>query len=60
MNHKENIKIFFDNLENKGKTFKIDEEFRKNNITIPFPQRDVHFYPTQNLTQNLSKNDEDL
>ncbi|MBO2544487.1 mechanosensitive ion channel [Salegentibacter sp. BDJ18] len=40
--------------------FKIDEEFRKNNITIPFPQRDVHFYPTQNLTQNLSKNDEDL
>ncbi|PKD18194.1 mechanosensitive ion channel protein MscS [Salegentibacter salinarum] len=37
--------------------FKIDEEFRKNNITIPFPQRDVHFYPTQNLTQNLSKNE---
>ena len=24
--------------------FRIDEEFRKNNITIPFPQRDVHFY----------------
>ena len=22
--------------------FKIDEEFRKNNISIPFPQRDVH------------------
>jgi len=37
--------------------FKIDEEFRKNNITIPFPQRDVHFYPTQNLTHNLSKNE---
>ncbi|MBZ9630742.1 mechanosensitive ion channel [Salegentibacter sp. LM13S] len=32
--------------------FKIDEEFRKNNITIPFPQRDVHFYPTQNLSKN--------
>lgn len=28
--------------------FRIDEEFRKNNITIPFPQRDVHFYPTEN------------
>ncbi|MBE9491106.1 MAG: mechanosensitive ion channel [Bacteroidetes bacterium] len=26
--------------------FKIDELFRENNITIPFPQRDVHFYPT--------------
>lgn len=26
--------------------FRIDDEFRKNNITIPFPQRDVHFYPT--------------
>ena len=26
--------------------FKIDEKFRLNNITIPFPQRDVHmFYP---------------
>lgn len=37
--------------------FKIDEEFRANNITIPFPQRDVHFYPTQNFTQNLSKNE---
>ncbi|MFC2109396.1 mechanosensitive ion channel family protein [Bacteroidota bacterium] len=24
--------------------FKIDELFRKNNITIPFPQRDVHVY----------------
>jgi small-conductance mechanosensitive channel len=37
--------------------FKIDEEFRINNITIPFPQRDVHFYPTQNLNQNLSNNE---
>ncbi len=26
--------------------FHIDEIFRQNNITIPFPQRDVHFYPT--------------
>ncbi|WP_031427776.1 mechanosensitive ion channel family protein [Flavimarina sp. Hel_I_48] len=24
--------------------FKIDQEFRKSGITIPFPQRDVHFY----------------
>ncbi len=37
--------------------FKIDEEFRRNNVTIPFPQRDVHFYPTKNYTQNLSKNE---
>tara|TARA_R110002020_G_scaffold293535_3_gene509037 strand:- start:6696 stop:7619 length:924 start_codon:yes stop_codon:yes gene_type:complete len=26
--------------------FRIDDEFRKNNISIPFPQRDIHFYPT--------------
>lgn len=25
--------------------FEIDKLFRENNITIPFPQRDVHFYP---------------
>jgi len=37
--------------------FKIDEEFRKNNITIPFPQRDVHFFPTNNLTQNSPSNE---
>lgn len=24
--------------------FKIDESFRQNNITIPFPQRDIHVY----------------
>ncbi len=24
--------------------FEIDRLFRKNNITIPFPQRDVHMY----------------
>ncbi len=29
--------------------FKIDEKFRLNNITIPFPQRDVHmYYPSNN------------
>ena len=27
--------------------FRIDEEFRKNNISIPFPQRDVHLFPTK-------------
>ncbi|AVI51382.1 mechanosensitive ion channel protein MscS [Pukyongia salina] len=27
--------------------YKIDEAFRTNGITIPFPQRDVHIYPTQ-------------
>lgn len=27
--------------------FRIDEEFRKNNITIPFPQRDVHLFSTK-------------
>ena len=26
--------------------YKIDEAFRTNGITIPFPQRDVHIYPT--------------
>ena len=26
--------------------FAIDEAFRKNNVTIPFPQRDVHVKPT--------------
>ncbi len=26
--------------------FRIDKFFRENNVTIPFPQRDVHFYPT--------------
>lgn len=25
--------------------FEIDKAFRENNITIPFPQRDVHFFP---------------
>lgn len=28
--------------------FRIDQLFRENDITIPFPQRDVHFFPTGN------------
>jgi small-conductance mechanosensitive channel len=28
--------------------FRIDDLFRKHNISIPFPQRDVHLYPTPN------------
>lgn len=32
--------------------FKIDEKFRLNNITIPFPQRDVHMYYPQGNNQN--------
>lgn len=27
--------------------YKIDQKFRENNITIPFPQRDVHFFQNQ-------------
>ncbi len=26
--------------------YKIDQKFRENNVTIPFPQRDVHFFRT--------------
>lgn len=34
--------------------FKIDENFRLNNISIPFPQRDVHmFYPNNPNKPNL-------
>ncbi|WGK63767.1 mechanosensitive ion channel family protein [Croceiramulus getboli] len=41
--------------------FKIDTAFRENNVTIPFPQRDVHFYandsgiPIQMMTSNPNK-----
>ncbi len=28
--------------------FTIDKLFRENNVTIPFPQRDVHIYQTKN------------
>lgn len=31
--------------------YRIDEAFRANGITIPFPQRDVHIYPTQPTDQ---------
>jgi small-conductance mechanosensitive channel len=31
--------------------FRIDDAFRANGVTIPFPQRDVHFYPTQSKGQ---------
>jgi small-conductance mechanosensitive channel len=38
---------FIDPLIKSDIRFKIDEAFRANSITIPFPQRDVHIYPTQ-------------
>ncbi|MFV8279966.1 mechanosensitive ion channel family protein [Christiangramia marina] len=41
--------------------FKINDKFRLNNITIPFPQRDVHmFYPPGNKIPNnqTTENDE--
>jgi small-conductance mechanosensitive channel len=31
--------------------YRIDEAFRANDIKIPFPQRDVHIYPTQPTDQ---------
>jgi small-conductance mechanosensitive channel len=41
--------------------YKIDAEFRKNNVTIPFPQRDVHIFqpaPFKHSTvQNLDTNE---
>jgi len=50
MNHKENIKIFFDNLENKGKTFKIDEEFSKSRSMIHQFCKDNNF---KSITKTL-------
>lgn len=32
--------------------FEIDKLFRENNVTIPFPQRDIHIYDTKNIEQN--------
>lgn len=32
--------------------FRIDQLFRENDITIPFPQRDVHFFPTGNQSNS--------
>lgn len=38
--------------------FRIDDKFRLNNITIPFPQRDVHmYYPGNNDLTNQPKNE---
>lgn len=38
--------------------FKIDQKFRSNNISIPFPQRDVHmFYPNNPSLNNPNPNE---
>lgn len=41
--------------------YKIDDKFRKNNVTIPFPQRDVHIFQHAAVVANpkdtLEKND---
>ena len=36
--------------------FKIDQKFRSNNISIPFPQRDVHMFYPKNHSFNKSNN----
>ena len=46
-----NLNIFVNESFSSPRTkseirFKIDEIFKENNITIPFPQRDVHLYQT--------------
>ena len=46
-----NLNIFVNESFSSPRTkselrFEIDELFRKNNITIPFPQRDIHLYQT--------------
>ena len=38
---------FIDPMIKSDIRFRIDEKFRANNVTIPFPQRDVHLYPTE-------------
>ncbi|MFD1095189.1 mechanosensitive ion channel family protein [Salegentibacter chungangensis] len=39
--------------------FRIDKKFRLNDITIPFPQRDVHmYYPNQRATEKQPDNEE--
>jgi small-conductance mechanosensitive channel len=38
--------------------FKIDDKFRLNNITIPFPQRDVHMYYPENKNFNTESKNE--
>jgi small-conductance mechanosensitive channel len=42
---------FIDPLIKSDIRFRIDEAFRANGVTIPFPQRDVHIYPTQSKDQ---------
>lgn len=37
---------FIDPVIKSDIRFRIDALFRENGVTIPFPQRDVHFYPT--------------
>ena len=42
--------------------FEIDKKFRENNITIPFPQRDLHVYQDKNVqfsVKGISKNKEE-
>lgn len=42
--------------------FVIDRKFRENNISIPFPQRDLHIYQDKNLAfsfKNATKNTEE-
>lgn len=34
--------------------FAIDQAFRENNVTIPFPQRDVHFYQSNPISHQRS------
>lgn len=38
--------------------FKIDEKFRLNNISIPFPQRDVHMFYPNNNPNNANKSNQ--
>jgi small-conductance mechanosensitive channel len=38
--------------------FKIDQKFRSNNISIPFPQRDVHMFYPNNHSLDKSNPDE--
>tara|TARA_R110002012_G_scaffold281264_1_gene470278 strand:- start:1438 stop:2367 length:930 start_codon:yes stop_codon:yes gene_type:complete len=35
--------------------FKIDQLFREHNVTIPFPQRDVHVFQTKNFNNDLTQ-----
>lgn len=39
--------------------FTIDMLFREHNVTIPFPQRDVHIFGTQDVPNTSSKMEED-